>query len=216
MSQPDQKYESTENIGIADSGVTHVLLLGLAKFLQHFLDFAGDPVLGGTGDGLLIVQSGVDQAIVAGGHGGERCNQVSVVQLAVGARGLGEGVAQAHEKVLTLVHELVGDFNLQEERGGIDLIGGAGLLVLAGLAEIRAVAGTIEGHFALLPAALGTNTPVDSRAEALFLADFTDRAGQWRLSSPLWHPTVPVRYRRAEAVGTEADAKALERRVHLR
>src|SRR5579864_4221862 len=100
------------------------------------------------------------------------------MERAVLAGGFGESKGQSHEQVLVLIHELVGNFDLQKERGGIDLVGRTSLLMLTGLNQVGAVAGAIERDFALLAAALRTNAPVHSGTEPLLLADFTDRADQ--------------------------------------
>jgi hypothetical protein len=47
------------------------------------------------------------------------------------------------------------------------------------LLQIRTIAGAIQCHLALFAAALRTNPPVDRRAEAFLLANFTDRATQF-------------------------------------
>src|SRR5882762_5830297 len=54
--------------------------------------------------------------------------------------------------------------------------------MLPGLLEIGAIAGAIERHLALFATALGANAPVHGGTEALFLADFTDRAAHEGLS----------------------------------
>jgi hypothetical protein len=48
--------------------------------------------------------------------------------------------------------------------------------MLAGLQQVDAVRGTVEGDFALLAAALRADAPVDGGAKALFLAFFADCA----------------------------------------
>lgn len=50
--------------------------------------------------------------------------------------------------------------------------------MLACLLQINAFAGAIERDFALLPAALRTDSSVDCRTEALFFAFVADDAGQ--------------------------------------
>ena len=72
----------------------------------------------------------------------------------------------------------------------------ARLLVFARLLQIRAVAGAIEGHFALLAAALRANAPVQGRAKTLFFANFADGATQEKiLLSILCHPVRSGRIR---------------------
>src|SRR5271166_5518130 len=80
--------------------------------------------------------------------------------------------------MLALVGELLGNLDVKEQRGGVELVGGTRLFVLARLLQIGAVAGAIEGHLALFAAALGTDAAVDGRTEALLLANFADRAAQ--------------------------------------
>src|SRR5271165_4179163 len=50
--------------------------------------------------------------------------------------------------------------------------------MLPRLLQVRAVAGTIERDFALLPAALRTDASVNGRTKALLLADFADGTTQ--------------------------------------
>jgi len=59
--------------------------------------------------------------------------------------------------------------------------------VLPRLLEVDALAGAVEGHFALLAAALRTNAPVDRGTESLLLALFADGAAQMGLLKSLWH-----------------------------
>jgi hypothetical protein len=89
------------------------------------------------------VQSGVDEPFVAGAHGGERCHQITIVKAAVGTSSFGEGVTKAHEQMLALVSELLGDFDLPEQRGGVELLCRRRLLVFASLLQIGAGARTI-------------------------------------------------------------------------
>src|ERR1700687_4537400 len=87
-----------------------------------------------------------------------------------------------------LIHVPIGNLDLQKQTRRVDLVRRARPLVLLRLSKIWTIARTIESDFALLAAALRANTPVDSGAKAFLLADFTDRAAQWRpLLSPLWH-----------------------------
>ncbi len=76
--------------------------------------------------------------------------------------------------MLVLVEELVGEFDLQEQGGRVQIIGGARLFVLPGLLEIGAVAWTIERHFALFAAALRADAAMHGGTEALFLTNFAD------------------------------------------
>src|SRR5260370_41549438 len=105
------------------------------------------------------------------------------MQAAIASRGFGQGVGQAHEQVFLLIHELIGDCDVQKQSRRIQLIGRARLFVLAGLQKIRAITRTIERHFALLAAALRANTPVNRGTEALLFPDFADRTTQGRNSS---------------------------------
>src|SRR5579862_8466192 len=91
--------------------------------------------------------------------------------------------------MLALIHELVGDLNIQKQHRRVDLFGWARLFVLPRLHEIRTIAWAIERHLALLTAALRANTPMNSGAEAFFLADFADGTTQCsRLLLTLLHP----------------------------
>src|SRR6185369_4114341 len=102
-------------------------------------------------------------------------DQVGVLQPAVGANAFGKGEGQSHDQVFVLIEKLVFDFHLHEEVGGIEVCQAARFLMLAGLLQIYAVAGTVERHLALLATALGTNAPMDGGAETLLLAFFADR-----------------------------------------
>src|SRR5579862_731488 len=86
-----------------------------------------------------------------------------------------------------LIHELVGDFDLQKQTCRIDLVRRARFLMLARLQQIRAIQWTIKRHFTLLAAALRTDAPMHRRAKALFLSDFTNRATQIGLLEALLH-----------------------------
>src|SRR5580704_2636797 len=77
-----------------------------------------------------------------------------------------------------LVHELIGNFDLEKQGRRIDLFRRARFFVRTRLQKIRTIARTIQGHFALFAAALRANAPVNSRAKAFFLADFTNGATQ--------------------------------------
>src|SRR5437764_1376764 len=89
-----------------------------------------------------------------------------------------------------LIHELVGDFDLQEQSRGIDLIARARSLMLAGLDQIRAICGTVKRYLALLAAALRTDASVHGGAEALLFTEFTDDTGQ---GSPCKHYGILLR-----------------------
>src|SRR5271166_4418137 len=92
-----------------------------------------------------------------------------------------------------LIHELIGDFDLQKQCALIDLVCGARLLVLARLQKIRAIARAIERHFALLAAALRANAPVNSGAKAFLLADLTNVTTQLRAPGlPVSHYGIPT------------------------
>jgi hypothetical protein len=82
--------------------------------------------------------------------------------------------------MLTLVRELIGHFDIQEKSRRVDLVGWARLFMFAGLEKIGTIAGAIERHFPLFAAALRANTPMNSGAKPLFLADFANRATQFR------------------------------------
>src|SRR5260370_36143337 len=88
-----------------------------------------------------------------------------------------------------VIHELVGKLDLQKQSGRVNLVHRARLLVLVRLNHIRAVAGTIERHFALLAAALRGNTPVNGGAKAFLFADFTDSTTQSRAPNKGDDPT---------------------------
>src|SRR5258706_3641724 len=82
--------------------------------------------------------------------------------------------------MLALVGELLRNLNLQEQRCRVELVRRTRLLVFSGLLQIRAVAGTIQCHLALIATALRTNAAVDGGAETFFLAKLADRAAQTR------------------------------------
>lgn len=77
-----------------------------------------------------------------------------------------------------LVEKLLADVDGRKECGGS--YGGkrVGFFMLAGLAQISTITGTIECDFALLAAALWANPAMDCGTEALFLANVADGAAQ--------------------------------------
>jgi hypothetical protein len=142
------------------------------------------------------VQAGIHHTLVAGGESGERCDQIAVIQDAVGANGLGKREGQTHEQMLALVEELIGNFDLQKQSLGVDVIPRTRLFVLPRLPQIGTITGAIECDFALLTAALRANASVQSRAKTLFFANFADGATQERiLLTVLCHPVSSGRIR---------------------
>src|SRR5580704_7953033 len=77
-----------------------------------------------------------------------------------------------------LIHELVGNFDLQKQARRVDLVRRTRLFVLAGLHQIRAVAGTIQRDFALLAAALRADAAMNCRTKAFLLTNLADGATQ--------------------------------------
>ena len=77
-----------------------------------------------------------------------------------------------------LVEKLLADVDGRKECGGIDAGQRVGFFMLAGLAQISTITGTIECDFALLAAALRANPAMDCGTEALFFPDFADGAAQ--------------------------------------
>src|ERR1022692_3233583 len=181
VAQPDQERQSLEHVGIAQGGVSQLFLLDVTILLQHLSHLRRSRVLGRGGQRLLVVQPRVPQPLLTGAEGRECRNQIAIVQAAVGIGCLGQSVAEAHEQMLALVGELLRDLNLQEQRCGFELVGGTRLLVLPRLLQVRAVAGTVQCHLALLATALGAHAAVHGGTEALFLADLAKRATQIRI-----------------------------------
>src|SRR6185437_6467543 len=105
-------------------------------------------------------------------------NEIGIANVAVGASGFSQSVTETDNQVLLLIHEAVPDFHFREEQRRVEFLDWTRLLVLSRLLQIDAVAWAIEGHFALLTAALRTNAAMHRRTEALFLAFFADRTGQ--------------------------------------
>src|SRR6266481_5585927 len=95
--------------------------------------------------------------------------------------------------MLAFVHELIGNFDVQKERRGINLvlIHGARLFMLPRLSQVRAVAGTIQRHLALLTAALRADAPVDRGTKAFLFANFADRATQTLKFSAQYYVILP-------------------------
>ena len=80
--------------------------------------------------------------------------------------------------MFALVGELIRNFNLQKQRSPVELLCGTRLFMFPRLLQIGAIAGTIEGYFALLAAALGADASVNGGTEALLFANFADGTTQ--------------------------------------
>ena len=70
-----------------------MLLLGLAIFLNHVLDFRHDRLLGDAGRGSIIVQAGVHQRLIGFRNRRQRRDQRAVIEVAVGVDALGQSEA---------------------------------------------------------------------------------------------------------------------------
>ena len=77
-----------------------------------------------------------------------------------------------------LVDKLVVDVDVEKQGCPVQIACGTRLFMLASLLQVHAIAGAVEGDFALLATTLRTDSSVDRGAEALFFADFADRATQ--------------------------------------
>src|SRR5437868_4114586 len=73
-----------------------------------------------------------------------------------------------------LIQKLLRDFDTREHRRAIQIFDPARLFVLSGLLQINAVARTIKRDFPLFPATLRTDSSVDRRTKAFFLAGFAN------------------------------------------
>src|SRR5215472_5962311 len=135
-------------------------------------------MLSRTGKRLLVVQAGADEPLITRTQNRKSADQVAIIEAKVRMSRFGQSIGQTHEQVLPLVHELIRDLDLQEQCGGIDLVGRTRFFVLPRLLQIGALAGTVERDFTLLAATLRANPPVDSGTESFLLADLADGAAQ--------------------------------------
>ena len=94
MGHAYQENQGAQHFRIAQLHISHVLLFGLAIFLHHVLHFGHDCVLSRAGNGILVMQSRIDQRLPGFCQGGEGCDQVRVVQAAVGANAFGQSESQ--------------------------------------------------------------------------------------------------------------------------
>jgi len=112
--EPYQEHERFQNFGVAQRRVAYMFLFGFAIFLDHGFDFGGDPALRIAGHRLFIDETRVRTPFVAFRQGGERTDQILIVQVTVTAGRFRQRKSQAHEQVLFFIHELIGDFDLQK------------------------------------------------------------------------------------------------------
>lgn len=131
--QANEKDQRFEDVGVAEMGIAHMLLFGLAELLKHLFHLGGNGEVRAISERLLIVQPGSKKPFAAGAHGRKRGDEVAIIEAAVGLRGVRQRIAEAHEEMFVLVWKLIGYFHLQEQCGRIELIGGARALVLVRL-----------------------------------------------------------------------------------
>ena len=112
--QPQQKYQSLQHIGFPQAGVARVLLLGLAVFLDHGLNLRGDPALRFAGQRLLVVQAGVDAALIGGRQDRERRDQIAIIQTRDPRAQPWPARRSPHQQMFLLVHELVGNLDVEK------------------------------------------------------------------------------------------------------
>jgi len=103
-----QEHERLQNFGVAQAGIAHVLLLGLAKLLHHGFDFASYLLVNQVRRGLLIDEVRVNQRLIAFHQRCERGDHIAVgkgmaIKRALGARRFDEGKAQAEDQVFALL-----------------------------------------------------------------------------------------------------------------
>src|SRR6266404_206410 len=201
QAQSQEEYQRLQHVGIPQPRVADVLLLGLAKFPDHGLDFASNlsntGLMRQVGSWRLIDDAGVHQRLVALRERTDSRDQITVHERAIGQRTIGASAlrqceAESEDQFLAFVEKLlrnlnVRDLNLAKQSLAIPFarplilrICMVRCRVFTRLQQIRTVAGAVERHLALLAAALRTDFPVHGRAKPLFFSFFTDRATQVR------------------------------------
>src|ERR1700674_667282 len=204
QAQSQEKYQRLQHVGIPQPRMADMLLLGLAKFPDHGLDFASDLSSNGlvrqVGRLRLVDQAGVHQRLVALRERTDSSNQIAVHERTIGERTIGartigasalsQSEAESEDQFLAFVEKLlrnlnVGDLNLGKQSLAIPFarplilrVRTVRCRVLTRLQQIRTIARAVERHLALLAAALRTDFPVHGRAKPLFFSVLTDRATQ--------------------------------------
>ena len=80
-----------------------MLLLGFSVLLDHSLHLRYYCLLTHAGSLTLVVQSGIDQGLITFRHGGEPGNQIGILERAIAACALRQGVSQAHDEMLMFI-----------------------------------------------------------------------------------------------------------------
>src|SRR5580658_2953621 len=161
-----------------------MLLLSLAKFPDHGLDFAGDRLERHVGGRRFIDEVRVHQRLVAFRQRTDRRDQVTVGERAIGAGAFCQGETESEDQFFALVEKLLGNLNFGKQSLAILLARPPVLRrraltrLLSCLQKIRTVARAVERHLALLAATLRTDFSVYGRAKPLLFSFFTDRAMQ--------------------------------------
>src|SRR5436309_15591450 len=175
MRHAKDEHQRPQHVRIAEARIAQVLLLGFSVLLNHSLHLRYYCPLTHAGNRDLVVQSGIDQGLITFRHGGEPGNQIGILERAIAACALRQGVSQAHDEMLMRIQELVTNLDLKKQVRPIQFSHWTRFLVFARLLKVDAVTGTIERHLALLAATLRTNPAMHSGAEALLLALFANR-----------------------------------------
>src|SRR6266446_2450215 len=155
------EYQRLQYIRIPQPCFSNMFPLGLPKFPDHALDFAGNRLVRQICGRLLVDEAGVHQCLVALRKRTDRRDQIAVHERAIGVGALRQREAESQNQFLAFVEKLLGNLNLGKQSLEIARAGPLILLwrVLTRLLEIRAVAWTIERHLALFPAALRADSP---------------------------------------------------------
>src|ERR1035441_7640021 len=179
-----EEYHRLQHVGVPQPGVARyfvdVLLLGLAEFLDHGLDFASDALVRQVRGGRFVNKTGVHQRLIGLDERTDRGDQVAVQERPISAGAFTQSEAESHDEVLAFEQKLLRDLNLGKQVlriffGRRQVVG---VRVLPRLLQIRTVAGAVERDLALLTTALRADFSVHRRAKPLLSTLVTDRTGQ--------------------------------------
>ena len=107
MRHSHQEDQRAQYIGVAQPGITYVLLFCLAVFLQHVLHFVCNRLLPHASAGRFVVEPRINQSFIAPGHRSQSGDQGAVMQCRVCPSGFGESERESQQQMLLLVDELV-------------------------------------------------------------------------------------------------------------
>src|ERR1035437_847463 len=179
-----EEYQRLQHVGVPQPGVARyfvdVLLLGLAEFPDHGLDFASDALVRQVHGGRFVNKTGVYQRLIGLDERTDRGDQVAVQERPISAGAFTQSETESHDEVLAFEQKLLRDLNLGKRV--LQILFGwrlvVGVRVLPRLLQIRTVAGAVERDLALLATALRADFSVHRRAKPLLSTLVTDRTGQ--------------------------------------